>query len=71
MTDYIKMAIDAGAWPDCYLEEYFDMSRSAIETLCKAVRAAALEEALNCYSPDDLAHDWADKIRALKEKRND
>ncbi len=27
---------------------------------------AALDAALRCYSPDDLANDWADKIRALK-----
>ena len=27
----------------------------------------ALEGALNCYSPDDTATDWADKIKALKE----
>jgi len=26
---------------------------------------AALEEALNCYSPDDTATDWVDKIKAL------
>ena len=29
-------------------------------------RDLVLEEALNCYSPDDTAQDWADKIRALK-----
>ena len=30
-----------------------------------AVSAAAEREAcLNCYSPDDTATDWADKIRA-------
>lgn len=23
------------------------------------------EQVLNCYSPDDSAQDWADKIRAL------
>ena len=33
-------------------------------------RAAAFDEALQCYSPDDSATDWADKIRALKEKTN-
>ena len=32
-------------------------------------RNAALEEALSCYSPDDTATDWADKIEALKEKQ--
>ena len=28
------------------------------------VRADEREECLNCYSPDDTATDWADKIRA-------
>ena len=31
-------------------------------------RDLVLSEALNCYSPDDTAQDWADKICALKEK---
>lgn len=30
-----------------------------------AARVHAINEALNCYSPDDTATDWADKIRAL------
>ena len=29
------------------------------------VAAAEQERCLNCYSPDDTATDWADKIRAL------
>lgn len=32
-------------------------------------RDLVLEEALNCYSPDDTAQDWADKIRALKGEK--
>lgn len=31
--------------------------------------AKGLEEALNCYSPDDTAQDWEDKIEALKESK--
>ena len=33
-------------------------------TLKQAVRDFG-EQVLNCYSPDDSAQDWADKIRAL------
>jgi len=29
-------------------------------------REQALDDAMNCYSPDDLASDWMDKIRSLK-----
>ena len=32
--------------------------------LAKAMIAAEREACLNCYSPDDTATDWADKIRA-------
>lgn len=30
-----------------------------------AARVQAINDALNCYSPDDTATDWSDKIRAL------
>lgn len=39
-----------------------------IEAFYIAARADGLEEALRCYSPDDTATDWADKIKAIKEK---
>lgn len=32
--------------------------------LAKSMIAAEREACLNCYSPDDTATDWADKIRA-------
>ena len=32
--------------------------------LAKALVLAEREACLNCYSPDDTATDWADKIRA-------
>ena len=35
-----------------------------IPKLIKLVRADEREACLNCYSPDDTATDWADKIRA-------
>jgi hypothetical protein len=28
----------------------------------------ALEESIQCYSPDDTAADWTDKIRKLKDE---
>jgi len=30
----------------------------------RGIAAAEREECLNCYSPDDTATDWADKIKA-------
>lgn len=46
------------------------LARSIPENIVKGMLAGcrldALEQALNCYSPDDSATDWADKIRALK-----
>jgi hypothetical protein len=35
-----------------------------LEQLVALVRADEREVCLNCYSPDDTATDWADKIRA-------
>jgi len=41
------------------------------EAQLKAYGAAeykrGIEDAMNCYSPDDLANDWMDKIRKLGE----
>lgn len=34
-------------------------------TQLAAARVQAINDALNCYSPDDTATDWSDKIRAL------
>lgn len=34
-------------------------------TQLAAERVQAINDALNCYSPDDTATDWSDKIRAL------
>jgi hypothetical protein len=31
-------------------------------------RRDALEESIQCYSPDDTAADWTDKIRKLKDE---
>lgn len=40
------------------------MTDSLLERFADLVRADEREECLNCYSPDDTATDWADKIRA-------
>lgn len=37
-----------------------------LSTAIAASRVKALGDAMNCYSPDDSATDWMDKIRALK-----
>lgn len=36
-----------------------------IESFADLVAEAERKRCLNCYSPDDTATDWADKIRAL------
>lgn len=40
---------------------------SRLERFADAWAARERERCLSCYSPDDTATDWADKIRALAE----
>ncbi len=40
-----------------------------LERFAALVAAAEREACLNCYSPDDTATDWADKIRARGETK--
>lgn len=43
----------------------------ATDELCSygaAEYKRGIEDAMNCYSPDDSATDWMDKIRKLGEK---
>jgi len=71
--DIIRMAREAGmregdigdwttadaalTYPECVYTE--NLERFAV-----LVAATEREACLNCYSPDDTATDWADKIRA-------
>jgi hypothetical protein len=48
--------------------EYCDTTAKYSEKQMRQAIKDALEGALNCYSPDDTATDWADKIKALKEQ---
>jgi hypothetical protein len=61
MRDTIDMAREAGFadWLDARL-----ISPPPFERLVALVRADERNACLNCYSPDDTAIDWADKIRA-------
>lgn len=54
MKTVIEMAREAG--------EVLD--KEWLERFAELVRADEREACLNCYSPDDTATDWADKIRA-------
>lgn len=36
--------------------------------MCEKMMAAEREACLRCYSPDDTATDWADRIRARWQK---
>ena len=40
-----------------------------VAKLYNAAFNAGLEAAEKCYSPDDLANDWMDKIRALEKAK--
>jgi len=46
--------------PGAYTERQLVRIRRIVEE----VRRREREACLNCYSPDDTATDWADKIRA-------
>jgi hypothetical protein len=56
--DIIRMAREAGftTAQDVWPQEF--------ERFAALVRADERKACLNCYSPDDTAEDWADKIRA-------
>ena len=62
--DIIRMAREVNngkvrVWEDCHL-----LYPDELERFAALVAAAERETCLNCYSPDDTAQDWADKIRA-------
>jgi hypothetical protein len=48
------------------LLHYDDMIFGWRETVERAAKAIVLE-CINCYSPDDSATDWADKMRRMIE----
>jgi hypothetical protein len=60
--DVIRLAREAG-----YGWSMTDMHAPALARFAALVVAAEREACLNCYSPDDTATDWADKIRARGE----
>ncbi len=65
--DIIRMAREAGAKDYGTGDEGVTalmLRDDAIERFAALVEAAEREACLNCYSPDDTATDWADKIRA-------
>ena len=55
MTTSADGSIDSHPY---YTPEQFDAAIAA-------ARLQAINDAMNCYSPDDSATDWMDKIRAL------
>ena len=71
MRDTIDMAREAGGRAqqnkNCDVE--YLMSADALKAFEALVRADEREACLNCYSPDDTATDWADKIRARGETK--
>jgi hypothetical protein len=47
-----------------YATGHGDTIEQLLDELRWQVRESQREACLNCYSPDDTAQDWADKIRA-------
>lgn len=64
--DIIRMARKAEIEPDSY-QGWLGIEE--LEHFAALVRADEREACLNCYSPDDTATDWADKIRARGETK--
>lgn len=50
-----------------YATGHGDTMEQLLEELRWQVRESEREACLNCYSPDDTAQDWADKIRARSQ----
>ncbi len=55
--DIISMARKAGLSPD-------ELACQFLERFAKLVAEEERKACLYCYSPDDTATDWADKIKA-------
>ena len=64
MKTVIEMAQEARLYEVRENPPYFGASEEALLRFAALVRADERKECLNCYSPDDTATDWADKIRA-------
>jgi hypothetical protein len=62
--DIIRMAREAGLVKPSHPFNPWGAGQEALERFAALVAAAEREACLQCYSPDDSATDWADKIRA-------
>ena len=61
-----RLAARESVEPVGYLDGQGDAyTLDQLRTAIAAARVQALEDAMDCYSPDDSATDWMDKIRAL------
>ena len=63
IEEIIEMARQAGMAYEEKLEVYV-ANIDDLQDFAKLVAAKEREACLNCYSPDDTASDWSDKIRA-------
>lgn len=61
-----KLRVELEAAQACIAQLLEDARSDWLAKKLQEARDAALESALMCYSPDDCATDWADKIRAMK-----
>lgn len=51
----------------CSLDEWRGNMEAVVKMAYAAGQQAEREACLRCYSPDDTATDWADKIRARSQ----
>lgn len=54
--------------PVAWMFQHGDTIEQLLEELRWQVRESEREACLTCYSPDDTAEDWADKIRARSQR---
>ena len=68
--DIIRMGHEADAYANCKWNTETpaqDWKQYRDEHFANLVAAAEREACMNCYSPDDSATDWMDKIKARSQ----
>lgn len=61
--EILDIARDCGMWGQIEHHSSYVLFSELLQ-FTRRVQEWEREECLNCYSPDDTATDWADKIRA-------
>ena len=64
--EIIRMAREAGWKSDRLTAVNAEEQDRKLQKFAALVAEATKERVLACYSPEDTANDWADKIKGLK-----